>query len=108
MSATLDALHSELGELGASLDIGIGIHSGRAVVGFIGSNKRLDYTAIGDTVNLASRIEGLTKGIGRILVSQATRDAVGDIYDWIDRGLHQVKGRDAPVRLFEPRPKAGM
>jgi adenylate cyclase len=108
MSAALDALHNELGELGATLDIGIGIHSGRAVVGFIGSSKRLDYTAIGDTVNLASRIEGLTKGIGRILVSQVTRDAVGDIYDWIDRGSHPVKGRDAPVRLFEPKPKAGM
>ncbi len=108
MSATLDALHNELGELGATLDIGIGVHSGRAVVGFIGSNKRLDYTAIGDTVNLASRIEGMTKGIGRILVSEVTRDAVGDLYDWIDRGSHQVKGRDAPVRLFEPRVKAGM
>ena len=108
MSAALDALRSELGEIGATLDIGIGIHSGRAVVGFIGSNKRLDYTAIGDTVNLASRIEGMTKGIGRILVSQVTRDAVGDIYEWFDRGSHQVKGRDAPVRLFEPKPKAGM
>jgi adenylate cyclase len=108
MSAALDELRSELGEIGASLDMGIGIHSGRAVVGFIGSEARLDYTVIGDTVNLASRIEGMTKGIGRILVSQVTRDAVGDIYEWIDRGSHQVKGRDAPVRLFEPRPKAGM
>ena len=108
MSAALDALQGELGELGATLDIGIGIHSGRAVVGFIGSTKRLDYTAIGDTVNLASRIEGMTKGIGRILVSDVTREAVGDLYDWIDQGSHQVKGRDAPVRLFEPRLKAGM
>ena len=80
----------------------IGIHSGRAVVGFIGSSDRLDYTAIGDTVNLASRIEGLTKGIARVLVSEATRDAAGDAFDWRDCGSHKVKGREAPVRLFEP------
>ena len=50
----------------------------------------------------------MTKGIGRILVSEVTREAVGDLYEWIDRGSHQVKGRDALVRLFEPRVKAGM
>jgi adenylate cyclase len=102
MSAALDAMRDELGELGNGLDVGIGIHTGRAVVGFIGSEDRLDYTAIGDTVNLSSRIEGLTKGIARILVSQATRDAVGDAYDWRDCGVHHVKGRETAVRLYEP------
>jgi len=102
MSAALEELRGQLGTLGETLEIGIGIHTGRAVVGFIGSNDRLDYTVIGDTVNLASRIEGMTKGIARVLVSEATRDAVGDRYKWRDCGSHKVKGRETPVRLFEP------
>jgi adenylate cyclase len=95
-------LRDELGELGKDLAVGIGVHTGNAVVGFIGSNDRLDYTAIGDTVNLASRVEGLTKGVARILVTEATRDAAGDAFAWRDCGLHQVRGRDHGVRLFEP------
>lgn len=105
MSVALQEMRSQLGELGAELEIGIGIHTGRAVVGFIGSKDRLDYTAIGDTVNLASRIEGMTKGIARILVSEAVRDTVGEAFDWRDCGSHHVKGREMPVRLFEPVPK---
>ena len=107
MSAALEEMRGELGDLGAGLEIGIGIHTGSAVVGFIGSNDRLDYTAIGDTVNLASRVEGLTKGIARVLVTQATRDAADDLFEWRDCGLHPVKGREFGVRLFEPSRKAG-
>ena len=102
MASGLEALRGELGELGRNLAIGIGIHTGNAVVGFIGSNERLDYTAIGDTVNLASRVEGLTKGVAPILVTEATRDAAGDAFEWRDCGLHEVRGRDKRVRLFEP------
>lgn len=105
MSAALEELRGQLGELGKDLEIGIGIHTGRAVVGFIGSNDRLDYTAIGDTVNLASRVEGLTKGIARVLVTEATKNAAGDAFEWRDCGSHQVKGREMPVRLFEPVPQ---
>jgi len=102
MSAALDALRGDMGELGADLEIGIGIHTGRAVVGFIGSNDRLDYTVIGDTVNLASRVEGLTKGVARVLVTEATKQAAGDAFTWRDCGHFSVKGRTSQVRLFEP------
>jgi len=108
MSGALEALRSELGPLGASLDIGIGLHTGEAVVGFIGSNERLDYTAIGDTVNCASRIEGLTKGVARILASAATREAAGDAFEWRDHGLHKAKGRGAELHLFQPCHKEHM
>lgn len=91
------------GELGDSFDIGIGIHSGEAVVGMIGSETKLDYTCIGDTVNTASRLEGQTKGRARILVSDATKALCNDSIKFTDHGAVSVKGRDESVKIFEPR-----
>jgi adenylate cyclase len=106
MADTLLAFKAELGELGRDFDVGIGIHSGPAVVGLIGSEKRREYTSIGDTVNLASRIEGLTKEAGRrILVSRETMERCGGSFDFVSCGTFQAKGRAQPVELFEPRRK---
>ncbi len=106
MADTLQAFKRELGAGELDFDVGIGLHSGPAVVGLIGSQKRREYTAIGDTVNLASRIEGLTKDAKRrILVSRDTMERCGDAFDFVSCGTFPVKGRAQPVELFEPRRK---
>jgi adenylate cyclase len=106
MADTLQAFKRELGAEQSDFDVGIGLHSGPAVVGFIGSLKRREYTAIGDTVNLASRIEGLTKDAKRrILVSRDTMERCGGAFDFVSCGTFPVKGRAQPVELFEPRRK---
>ncbi|MFQ5934939.1 MAG: CHASE2 domain-containing protein [Acidiferrobacterales bacterium] len=103
MVAALEAFRDELGSAGDGFDIGIGIHTGEAVVGFIGSPEhRQDYTVIGDTVNTASRIEGKTRGRCRVLVSAATRRACGEAFEFRDRGRAKLKGRTKEVRLYEP------
>lgn len=105
MAEVLLEFRKDLGDLSESFDIGVGIHTGPAVVGFMGSENKLDYTAIGDSVNLASRIEGQTKGVARVLVSAATRERCGEAFDFEDRGTYKVKGREQPVQLFEPQGK---
>ena len=102
MEQALLRFKAELGEDGQDFDVGIGIHSGKAVVGFIGSDARMDYTAIGDTVNLSSRIEGLTKGVARILVSGDTVALCRSAFDFVPTGSYKVKGRSQEVELFAP------
>lgn len=100
MTEVLQRFKQELGENEGNFDIGIGIHSGPAVVGLIGSDQRREYTAIGDTVNLASRIEGLTKGVSRILVSRETMALCGNALDFTSKGSYKVIGREQEVELF--------
>jgi adenylate cyclase len=102
MVRTLERFNVENAASGIVLDIGIGLHTGPAVVGFVGSERKLEYTAIGDTVNLGSRLESETKGRARVLVSAATRDACGDAFRFTDLGSVTVKGRQAAVQVFAP------
>ena len=102
MLTHLQELNLRLTERGEEmLCIGIGIHTGPAIVGSIGSPERLEFTAIGNTVNLASRIESLTKVVGEtIVLSEATRAALQKPAALKELPPQLVKGLDKPVQVW--------
>ena len=85
------------------IEIGLGLSSGEMVVGNMGSVKRMSYTVMGDQVNLASRLEGLTKHYGvKILVSQYTHALITPEITCREIDVVRVKGKAVPVSIFEP------
>ena len=87
---------------GQELRIGIGINTGVVIAGTIGGGGKLEFTLIGDTVNVAARVEQLTKTTGdTILLTQQCVEALGSQpVGLIDRGMHTLKGKSAPVHVF--------
>lgn len=79
---------------------GIGINSGQVIIGNVGSPKHMDYTAIGDEVNLASRLQSLAKD-GEILVSQTIYHATKNIFNYRHHGAMEIKGKEKPVDVYE-------
>jgi adenylate cyclase len=100
MQRRVDAMNARQAERGRpTIGLGIGVNTGECVVGNMGSSRRLEYTVIGDTVNLASRLCSLA-GPGEIVVSDHTRDALAGEYDLEALPAQQVKGKSRPVSLF--------
>ncbi|MBN1680724.1 MAG: response regulator [Anaerolineae bacterium] len=98
-------IHATLGEFQRELapefrlNVNFGIHTGRAIVGNVGTQEIMDFTAIGDTVNLASRLQGLSKG-NRILISEDTYSLIQNDVKVESQGSHVVRGREEAVDVF--------
>jgi len=107
MQRRVIGINEELRAEGFSeIGIGIGLHTGEATVGYIGSERRSEYTAIGDTVNTAARLESNSKG-GQIFMSDATARAAVSRYPLKEREPIFVKNRAQPVPLFEVEWESG-
>ena len=106
MIKTLQEMNQEWARDGKpQLDIGIGINTGDMIAGNVGSETIMNYTVIGDAVNLGARLESLNKEYGtRIIISEATRERLKGRYDIHPLGDVIVKGKSKPVAIFEVKP----
>ena len=104
MQEQLEALNAEIEEsFGIRLAMGAGIHTGQAYVGNMGSDDLINYTLIGDNVNLASRLEGLCKRYGApVVVSEDTMQGCGETFAFVHLDLLRVKGKTRPVSIYWP------
>src|SRR6266446_7744617 len=92
-------------KLGLAIRSGVGINTGEAVVGTLGSKQRLEYTAIGDTINLGARLESITKDYkSNIIISESTYVLVKDQFVTQELGEVTVKGKSQPVRIYAVLP----
>lgn len=81
------------------LKVGIGMHTGPLISGNLGSSRRMDYSVIGDTVNIAARLEGVA-GPGDVIITQQTRDLIGDRFKLKELEPVMVKGKNQPLHIF--------
>jgi adenylate cyclase len=83
------------------INIGIGLYTGLAVVGNVGSNLKVNYTVLGDTVNTASRLEGQTKEYGvKIILGESTKNRAQGNYQFKSLGSTKVKGKEIPINIY--------
>lgn len=100
--AELNALRQTRGQ--SNIMIGMGLHCGPAISGTIGSDERMEYTVIGDTVNMTSRIESSTKAFGSdLLVSEEVQSKVLNQFKFELAGVAEVKGKSEPLKMFKVR-----
>jgi class 3 adenylate cyclase len=85
---------------GLEVRLGIGVNSGTAVVGNIGSDKRMEFTAIGDTVNVAARLEAIAAP-NQVLLSEDTAQLAGELFETRLLGERKLPGRSSPTRVHE-------
>ncbi len=81
------------------MKISVGMSSGPLVAGNVGSSRRMDYTVLGDTVNTAARLEGVAVA-EEIIITQSTRDLIGNRFKLEERKPVKVKGKDKPLVIF--------
>jgi len=102
MMGSLDAFNEEIAKEGVpAFGMGLGINTGTVVVGNMGSDQRFDYTCLGDSVNLASRLEGQSKPYGvKIVLGERTADLIKDEYPVVELDCIAVKGKTKGVKIF--------
>jgi class 3 adenylate cyclase len=87
-------------ERGLEFEVRVGINTGFVAVGEVGSDLRVEYTAMGDAVNLAARMQSAAPP-GSVLVSENTYNLIAPLFNWVDHGLTEVRGKSKPVHTYE-------